>query len=229
MENNNNMNNSNLSNRDPYENTWNPPKLEKYILLNNEKYRKRIALLSNFEIEKDERVLITTGNTYHRFGGQNAIVAIMALGNNQEDSVIFNASSIENGLFSNLKYRYQYISKPVIVDHCSSMVKDDICYCCVEVRHLYQLQSGDKFASRYAQKGVIGSVLPEELIPRTEHGVIPDIIVNPHAFPSRMTVGHLIEMYVGKCMVMDPGRFGTFFDASIESDDLKNFKSTFLA
>ncbi|OUM56861.1 hypothetical protein PIROE2DRAFT_18353 [Piromyces sp. E2] len=110
MENNNSTNNSNLSNRDPYENTWNPPKLEKNILLNNEEYRKRIALLSNIEIEKDENVLVTTGNTYHRFGGQNAIVAIMALGNNQEDSVIFNASSIENGLFSNLKYRYQYIS-----------------------------------------------------------------------------------------------------------------------
>jgi len=258
-------------------------KLKKCISLNNDEFRKRIEMLSNINIEKDENVRITIGNNYHRFGGQNVIVAIISLGNNQEDSVIFNAKSIENGLFSNMKYRYQYISynineemlininsnyenglpkpntpiaqnlfclnepifrkynfiknevsdienifrKPVIIDHCTTFIKDDICYCCVEVRHLYKPQQGDKFASRYAQKGVIGSVFPEEVMPRTEHGVIPDIIVNPHAFPSRMTVGHLIEMYVGKCIVMDPERFGTSFDASIESDDLKNFRSKF--
>jgi len=259
------------------------PKLEKNISLNNDEFRKRIEVLSNINIEKDENVLVTNSNNYHRFGGQNAIVAIMALGNNQEDSVIFNDKSIENGLFSNMKYRYQYISynikeemlldinsnyekglpkpntpiaqnissisepifrkynfikneisdienvfrKPVIVDHCTTFIKDGICHCCVKVHHLYKPQQGDKFASRYAQKGVIGSVLPEEEMPRTEHGVIPDIIVNPHAIPSRMTVGHLIEMYVGKCMVMDPEQFGTFFDASIESDDLKNFRSKY--
>ncbi|ORY20612.1 beta and beta-prime subunits of DNA dependent RNA-polymerase [Neocallimastix californiae] len=118
--------------------------------------------------------------------------------------------------------------RPIYVDLCTTFVEDDIFYCCVEVRHLYKPQQGDKFASKYFQKGVIGSIMPEQLIPLTEFGIIPDIIVNPHAFPFRMTVGHLIKMFVGKCMVMDPQRFGTFFNASIESNDIKNFEANYI-
>ncbi|ORX53745.1 hypothetical protein BCR36DRAFT_247267, partial [Piromyces finnis] len=89
------------------------------IQINNEEFRNRIDLLTNINIEKDENgnndsmttsSTITNDNTYHRFSGQNVMVAIMAFGNNQEDSVIFNARSIDNGLFSNIKYRYQYVS-----------------------------------------------------------------------------------------------------------------------
>lgn len=193
--------------------------------------------------------------------GTQAIVAIMCFGGyNQEDSLLFNKSAIDRGMFRSTTYRTysasnsstrqapssEFKKQDPHGDVCSTLDADGLsfpntdiqkgkaifCNVTVGKKHphitknkkssgvvdstiLFQNsnggqtaktrireqripQIGDKFSSRHGQKGTLGMMYSQEDLPWTANGIVPDLIVNPHAIPSRMTIGHVFECVASK-------------------------------
>lgn len=90
------------------------------------------------------------------------------------------------------------------------------------IRDMRIPEVGDKFASRYGQKGVIGAIVPEEDMPFTKEGIVPDAIINPLGIPSRMTIGQLMEIMYGKAAAISSQIIdGTSFSEAPEKEIVK--------
>lgn len=101
----------------------------------------------------------------------------------------------------------------------------------VRVRDLRIPEIGDKFATRHGQKGVIGMLIPQVDMPYTTTGLVPDIILNPHALPSRMTVGQIMEALAGKYVAAtgNPIDATPFYNTPIEEIQRKLLEHGYLS
>jgi DNA-directed RNA polymerase II subunit RPB2 len=217
--------------------------------------------------------------------GMNAMLAVMIYGGfNQEDSLIFNASSVRRGMYTgsyfgvatterennerfvqpniaviNSEYNYgklddyvvpvgtELVNGDVIIAKTThnkdgTMIDNSVVYKSLEsavvekvhqginaagksiIKVLYRTNRpvgiGDKFSSRAGQKGVCGALYEQCDMPFTEDGLTPDIIINPHAIPSRMTIGVLIEGLMAElCAIKGAVIDQTMFD-SIDMDSI---------
>ncbi|OAQ22990.1 beta and beta-prime subunits of DNA dependent RNA-polymerase, partial [Linnemannia elongata AG-77] len=135
---------------------------------------------------------------YEAPNGVNLVVAIMSYtGYNMEDAIIVSQSAVQRGLFATRVRNGPLEEDPEEYPRQASMPglgRDGDEYRLLSV--------GDKISSRHAQKGVIGRMLPQEDMPFTDDGTVPDIIFNSHGIPSRMTMGQLLEGVIGITCVM---------------------------
>ena len=114
-----------------------------------------------------------------------------------------NAGRVVDASIRPKKGQIGYVDKTYITEAANPDIPSRIAK--VRIREDRTPNIGDKFASRCGQKGTVGLIIPEKDMPFTADGVRPDLIVNPHAFPSRMTIAQNLEQLLGKTAALSGG------------------------
>jgi DNA-directed RNA polymerase II subunit RPB2 len=126
---------------------------------------------------------------------------------------------LDKSIFKSKKKSESYRDKTMVADKIMSGTIDKVYVyeaedgnktCKIRIRKVRVPTLGDKHGSSHAQKGVVGMIIPPENMPYTKDGIMPDIIINPHAIPTRMTIGHLLECVFAKLGCLE----GKFYDAT---------------
>ncbi|KAJ3124575.1 DNA-directed RNA polymerase III core subunit ret1 [Physocladia obscura] len=134
-----------------------------------------------------------------------------------DDGMVTGAADASS--FKNTPVSHKYPGTSVVDSVLLTTNEDDQFLVKVRVRQTRRPELGDKFSSRHGQKGVVGIIVNQEDMPFNDMGTCPDIIMNPHGFPSRMTVGKMIELLAGKAGVIKGElQYGTCFGGSKVED-----------
>ena len=154
------------------------------------KNEKRIGRVLNYKLTRDTK----PGYNYNNLDKDGLVYENTLM---DDKTVVIGRVNIINNEISDSsivpkKGQLGYVDKTFIYDKNGKKLAK------VRIREDRSPSIGDKFCSRCGQKGTIGNLIPEENMPFTKYGLKPDIIVNPHALPSRMTIGQLIETILAK-------------------------------
>lgn len=172
-------------------------------------YRTYIEYIENEEFfEVPENLSRKTGNNYDKLDPDTGIIK-----NNEyvtDNDIIIGKTSKLDGNTIDKSTTIHHNDFGVVDGIFSGQHSDKSKFCKVRIRMERTPEFADKFGSRHGLKGVVGMILNQEDMPFSKDGIVPDIIINPHGVPSRMSTGHLLECITGKsCSLL-----GSFYDAS---------------
>ncbi|KAE9609271.1 putative DNA-directed RNA polymerase [Lupinus albus] len=161
-------------------------------------YKAEIENNESSEKKRKPEDIVNFGKIHSKIGRVDSLDddGFPYIGANLQSGDIIIGRCAESGVDHSIKLKHTergYVQKVVL-----SSNDEGKNFAVVSLRQVRTPVLGDKFSSMHGQKGVLGFLECQENFPFTRQGIVPDIVINPHAFPSRQTPGQLLEAALGK-------------------------------